>query len=657
MARNGKKNTDKGRQMRKRMVKRSRALFLAFAAGVTVVLGSVVFTVAAHGDEYSKIVLNQKSKSENTVEGLRGNITDRNGTVLASSSRIYTLILDPWVMEHRQEEEKEATIKALKDYFDIDSSVVREKLEKDPDSRYERLLKEIPAQKYDAYMTELKERASDSKKTNFVGVWFEEGFQRNYPFNSFAADVIGFATETNGGETGLEKEYNDVLTGVSGLDFSYVGEGIESKKDVYEASDGYNIVTTLDYGVQNILEKKLSEYNDQKRSANTAAIVYDPNNGEILGMASWPFYDLNDPRNEEATDLLSDDEKEGKTESELLYQLWNNFCVSRSYEPGSTFKSVTVASALEEGKTNDGDDFYCSGSREVEGIDVHCWMSSYGGHGSLELEEALGDSCNVALMELGTRLGAKRMVENQYAFGFGTRTGVDLPEESRGVLKDPEEMTDLDIASNSFGQNLEVNMVQMVAAYGALVNGGNYYQPHMVKALTDGEGKTVKVIDPTVVRKPVTKETSEYIKQYLKAGVEQYAVSDSKVEGYSMGGKTATAQKHPRSEKKWLVSVMSFAPVEDPDFILYVLIDEPEGTTGGDGDGMDSQYLTRDIMEDLLPYMGVKSEEESSPEDHSDEEEISQENIQVEYESGEEMYYGEEMIDGSDTEEVEELDT
>lgn len=609
MAQDKDKKVNRGKQMRKRMAKRSRALFLAFAVGVSCVMGSVIFTVAAHGDEYSKIVLRQQTSSDSTREGLRGNITDRNGTVLASSNRIYTLILDPHVMGKNSEESQEATIQALKKYFDIDPSVVRKNLEEKPESKYIRLRKEIPATEYDDFQAELKEREEDDKLPEFAGVWFEEGFQRNYPFNKLAADVIGFATETNGGETGLEKQYDDVLTGVAGFNVSYVGEGAESKNDVYDASDGYNIVTTIDFGVQDILEKKLGEYNDQKRSANTAAIVYDPNSGEILGMASWPFYDLNDPRNMEATEKLSADEKEGKTDAELLYQLWSNFCVSRSYEPGSTFKSVTVASALEEGKTHDGDEFYCPGYKEVEGVNVHCWMGSYGGHGTLDLEEALGDSCNVSLMELGNRLGAKRMVENQYAFGFGTRTGVDLPEESRGVLKDPEEMTELDIASNSFGQNLEVNMVQMVAAYGAIVNGGNYYQPHIVKAFTDSEGRTVKTIAPTVVRKPVTKETSEHIKQYLKAGVEEYAVQYSKVEGYSMGGKTATAQKHPRSEKKWLVSVMSFAPVENPQFILYVLIDEPEGTTGGDGDGMDSQTLTQDIMEDLLPYMGVKATE------------------------------------------------
>jgi len=609
MAKNTKKSVNKSKLMRRRMSRRSHAFFLAFLAGSAVLLGSVIVTVAAHGEDYSKKVLSQQSSADDTGAGKRGAITDRNGTVLAYSNRVYTLILDPHVLSISSEEVRDETADALKRYFDIDTSEVRDKIENKPDSRYERMLKEIPAEKYDAYMQEKQERDNDNKRVSFNGVWFEEGYIRSYPFNNLAADVIGFATEANGGEMGLEKQYDDVLSGIEGLDLSYIGEGVESQNSTYEASDGFNVVSTIDYGVQSILEKKLLEYNTNKQSANTAAIVYDPNSGEILGMASWPFFDLNDPRNEEAVEMLSADETEDMDDAQKLYQLWNNFCVSRSYEPGSTFKSITVASALEEGKTYDGQEFYCKGYKEVENYNMRCWMNYAGGHGTLDLEEALGDSCNVALMDIGFELGAERMVENQYAFGFGTRTGVDLPDETRGVLKDPATMAESDIASNSFGQNLEVNMVQMVAAYGALVNGRNYYRPHIVKSFTDSEGKTVKAINPTVVRKPVTKETSEHIKQYLKAGVEEYAVQYSKVEGYSMGGKTGTAQKHPRDKKEWLVSVMSFAPAENPDFILYVVIDEPEGTTGGEGDGMDAQTLTKDIMTDLLPVMGVKATE------------------------------------------------
>ena len=631
-----KKDTDKikkSKQMRRRVAKRSKALFLVFLAGSCVLLGSVVLTVAVHGEEYSRKVMDQKASSNSTLSGLRGSITDRKGTVLAYSNRVYTLILDPVVFNQGSDEARTETMNALKRYFDIDPSEIAGRAKEKPDSQYERMTREIPAEKYESYMEEKNTLQDDRGVTVYNGIWFEEHSQRTYPFNTFAADVIGFAGEETGGEMGLEKQYDDVLTGVDGMNLSYVGEGKEAKKDIYEASDGYNVVTTIDYGVQSILEKKLESYNSVKQSANTAAIVYDPNSGEILGMASWPFYDLNDPRDEKAMEKLSKDQTEEMTDAEKLYSLWSNFCVSQSYEPGSTFKSVTVASALEEGKTHDGDEFYCKGYKEVDNLNIRCWMNSYGGHGTLDLEEALGDSCNVALMDIGFELGAERMVENQYAFGFGTRTGVDLPDESRGVLKEPETMEDSDIASNSFGQNLEVNMVQMVSAYGALLNGGNYYQPHIVKAITDKDGSTVKTINPTVVRKPVTKETSEYIRQYLKAGVEEYAVQYSKVEGYSMGGKTATAQKHPRDEKKWLVSVMSFAPAEDPSFILYVVIDEPEGTTGGEGDGMDSQELTHDIMEELLPYMGVKKTDTAEGEnDEGSVEYGSSEDYSYEYE-------------------------
>lgn len=615
MARKDNGKIKKSKQMRRRVAKRSKALFLVFLAGASVLLGSVVVTVAAHGEEYSRKVLDQQASSKSTLSGLRGSITDRNGTALAYSNRVYTLILDPVVFNKDTEDGQAETMNAVSRYFDVEPSKMAECAREKPDSQYERMARELSAESYESFMEEKNTLQEERGGTVYQGVWFEEHSQRTYPFNTFAADVIGFAGEETGGEMGLEKQYNDVLTGVDGLNLSYVGEGKEAKKDLYEAADGYNIVTTIDYGVQSILEKKLESYNSVKQSANTAAIVYDPNSGEILGMASWPFYNLNDPRDEEAVKKLSKDETEGMTDADKLYKLWSNFCVSQSYEPGSSFKSVTVASALEEGKTHDGDEFYCKGYKEVDGLNIRCWMNSYGGHGTLDLEEALGDSCNVALMDIGFELGAERMVENQYAFGFGTRTGVDLPEETRGVLKDPETMEDSDIASNSFGQNLEVNMVQMVSAYGALLNGGNYYQPHIVKAVTDKAGNTVKAVNPTVVRKPVTGETSEYIKQYLKAGVEEYAVQYSKVEGYSMGGKTATAQKHPRDEKKWLVSVMSFAPAEDPSFILYVVIDEPEGTTGGEGDGMDSQELTHDIMEELLPYMGVKKTESEQAEE------------------------------------------
>lgn len=611
----------KERAMLRRIKNKSGIAFLVAIALAVIFCIRVISINVADGAEYSRIVLGHQARTSSRITCKRGDILDRNGTVLAYSKRVYNLILDPKQILEDESRYKEPVINAALQCFDITREELEDRIAEKPESHYEKMLTRIPEDQVEKF----KALQEEDEEKNIVGITFEDSFIRTYPFNSLAADVIGFSTESAGGVIGLERQYDSELTGVDGLNYSYIDNDKEITNNTRESQDGANIVTTLDYGVQNILEKKIKAYNDEKPSRNTAAIVMDPNSGEILGMASYPGFDLNDPR--DLTNRYTDEELAKMDDdeiSEALSSLWSNFCVSNIYEPGSTFKAVTVASALEEGKVHDEDTFYCAGSKEVEGFNIRCWMGSEGGHKDLDLKEALGDSCNVSLMEIGFALGAQRMIENQYAFGFGSKTGIDLPGEERGIIKDPDYMTDTDVATNSFGQSLNVNMIQMCAAYGALINGGNYYQPHMVKAITGRDGHAIKTIEPAVVRQPVTKETSDLIREYLEAGVEEYAVQYSKVPGYSMGGKTATAEKLPRSEKKWLISVMSFAPVENPKFLLYVLIDEPDGTTGGSGDGMDSQYLTKGIMKELLPYMGITptmpiDEDELSEEEHETE--------------------------------------
>ena len=585
------------------------AFFIAIIIAVILIIRVVAINVTS-GEEYSKIVLNHQATTSKTITGKRGEIRDRNGTILAYSKKVYNLIIDPNRMLSADGKYKEDTIESLVSNFDIKREDIEDKLNNKPSSKYEKMLTNLEESQIEPFLKleeENKEKDSeDETKKNIAGVWFEDSFIRSYPFNSLACDAIGFASVVNGGEIGLEIKYDNELTGVDGVSYTYIDENMEMEKVVKEPVDGNNIITTLDYGVQNILEKYIKEYNKKKPSANTAVIAMDPNSGEILGMASYPFFDLNNPRDlsgvykPEELKKMNEDQR-----TDALYALWSNFCTSRVYEPGSTFKSITVASALEAAKAKDGDRFSCSGSKYVEGYDVGCWRIDRGGHGDLDLEEALADSCNVALMDIGLSLGAENMVKYQSMFGFGNKTGIDLPGEERGIIYDPDNMTDIDVATNSFGQSINVNMIQMVAAYSSLINGGNYYQPHMVKAITDSKGNVVKTINPSVVRRTVTKETSDTIRRYLESGVEQYAVQYSKVEGYSMGGKTATAQKIPRKDKKWLVSVMSFAPVDNPKILLYVLIDEPDGTTGGSGDGMDSQTLTKAIMTELLPYLTI----------------------------------------------------
>lgn len=604
------------------------AFFIAIIIAVILIIRVIAINVTS-GEEYSRIVLNQQASTSKKITGKRGEILDRNGTILAYSKKVYNLIIDPDKLLSEDGLYKEDTIEAVVSYFDVKREDIEDRLKNKPASKYEKMLTNLEESAVTPFL-EMKEendekKEDDETRKNIAGVWLEDSFIRSYPFNSFACDVIGFASVVNGGEIGLEKQYDTSLTGVDGIYYTYIDNNLETEKVVKEPVDGNNIITTIDYGVQNILEKYIKEYNQKKPSANTAVIAMDPNSGEILGMASYPFFDLNNPRDLSAVYKPEDLKKMNEDQrTNALYSLWSNFCTSRVYEPGSTFKSITVASALEAGKAKDGDSFHCSGSKYVEGYDVGCWRIDVGGHGELELEEALADSCNVALMDIGLNLGAETMIKYQSMFGFGNKTGIDLPGEERGIIYDADSMTDIDVATNSFGQSVNVNMIQMVAAYSSLINGGNYYQPHMVKAITDARGNVVKTVNPSVVRRTVTKETSDTIRRYLEQGVEQYAVQYSKVEGYSMGGKTATAQKIPRSEKKWLVSVMSFAPVDNPKILLYVLIDEPDGTTGGSGDGMDSQTLTKSIMTELLPYLTVsrtddkdvvmpKTDEEQNP--------------------------------------------
>ena len=583
------------------------AFFIAIVISAILIIRVIGINVAS-GEEYSKIVLNHQASTSKRITGKRGEIRDRNGTIFAYSKKVYNLIIDPNRLLSEDGKYKEDTIEALTSMFDITREDIEKKLIEKPASKYEKMLVNLEEEKVTPFLEfeEEENKKPKSERKNIDGVFFEDTFIRAYPFNSLASDTIGFASVLNGGEIGLERQYDNELTGVDGLSYTYIDENLEVDNVVKQPIDGNNIITTLDYGIQNILEKYIREYNEKKPSVNTAVIAADPNTGEILGMASYPNFDLNNPR--DLTKAVKPEELEKMDEdakTDALYGLWSNFCTSRVYEPGSTFKSITIASALEDGKAKDGDKFSCYGSKYVGGFNVGCWRIDVGGHGELDLEEALADSCNVALMDIGLNLGAESMVKYQSMFGFGNKTGIDLPGEERGIVYDADSMQDIDVATNSFGQSLNVNMVQMIGAYCSLINGGNYYQPHVVKAITDSKGNVVKTINPSVVRRTVTKETSDTIRHYLESGVEKYAVQYSKVEGYSMGGKTATAQKIPRSERKWLISVMSFAPVENPKVLLYVLIDEPDGTTGGGGDGMDSQYLTKSIMTELLPYLAI----------------------------------------------------
>lgn len=595
----------KKKAMLRRIRKKSAIAFSVVFVALLVLVVRIGMINYTKGNEYSKIVLNHQSYTSRTIASRRGDILDRNGTVLAYSERVYNLILDPKVVLS-DSDFKDPTLNALTTYFDLKRSDLEEILSTRSDSSYVRLLTQLSKDE----IAGMKSVLADTKNNpNVKGVWFEDSYLRQYPFGTFAADTIGFASAANGGEIGLEKQYNNELTGTDGVSYNYIDENLDSETTTQAAVDGKNIVTTIDYGLQSIIERKIEEYNAKLPSKNTAVLAMDPNTGEILAMASYPQFDLNNPRDlsreytEEQLNAMTDEEK-----VTAMYEVWKNYAVSQVYEPGSTFKSITVASALEENLVNDNSTFFCAGSTSIGGYTIRCWDRD--GHGELKLGSALGQSCNMALVNIGQLLGADKMRKHQNDFGFGSKTGIDLPGEERGLVKDALKMDITDIATNSFGQNISVNMVQMAAAYSSLINGGYYYKPHMVRAIQNANGSIAQTIEPTLVRQTVTKETSDKLREYLYNAVEHEAVNAIQLPGYAIGGKTGTAQKIPRSEMKWVVSCFSFAPVDNPEVLFYVVIDEPDKTEGTTATSIDAQDLLVEIMKEAFPYLGIYKDPE-----------------------------------------------
>ena len=588
---------------------------LVMVVVILMALGGQVFRINyTHGETYAKAVLDHQTYTSTELPYKRGQILTGDGTVLAYSERVYNLILDVKLMLS-DVEYKEPTLSALCKYFNLNRSELEQKVSENSQSRYQKLLSNLTTDQ----IADFKNLMADSTEgKNIKGVWFEDSYIRKYPLGTFASDVVGFASATNGGELGIESQYDEELTGTNGTTYSYVDEGLEVTETQKNAVDGNNIVTTLDYNVQSIIEKCILEYNEEKPSKNTAVVVADPSNGEILGMASYPTFNLNDPR--KLTGMYTDEEIKDMSDEEYrnhLYSLWTNYCVSESYEPGSTFKPVTVASALEEGVVKDGDTYVCKGFETVADYKLKCHVfSTIGSHGSLTVEQALMNSCNPYMIHLALEMGNSRFAYYQSLFGFGKITGIDLPGETTGIVYG-DRMTTIDAACNSFGQTINVNMMQMMAAYCSIINGGMLYQPHIVKRIESANGEVVKEYKANLVRQTITASTSKLLRRYLKNTVEEGTAKKAGVTGYSVAGKTGTAQKGDRKDNKWIISFIGHAPAENPKFAIYVVIDEPYGTTGTSGSSADVLTLTHNILEKLLPYMNVYKDASDEYEDTS----------------------------------------
>lgn len=603
-----KKNPFK-KKISKFMQKKLVLLFMGIVLAFVFLVGRITYINASSGEKYTKVVLDQQQYNNRTIPYKRGDIVDRNGTKIATSERVYNVVLDVKVMLS-DEDYIEPTIQVLMDCFEIDEEDVRKLMEDKPSSRYSVLKKGVD---YDTAQKFEKIDADEKNYPDVKGIWLEEDYVRKYPYNTLASDVIGFTVDGNVGSNGIEASYNSILNGTDGREYGYLDESSTFERTVKEPDNGSTVVSTIDLQVQSIVEKYILAFNEAHKneaskgegSKNTAVIVMNPQNGEILAEASYPNYDLNSPRDLSA--YYSEEELEQMTDEEkvnALNELWNNFCVSNTYEPGSTFKPFTIAAGLETGVLTGDEGYVCGGVMHVGDHDIHC--SNRSGHGPETLKQSLENSCNVALMQIGASLGAEEFCRYQKLFGFGEYTGIDLPGEgtTEGLLYTPENMDAASLATNAFGQNFNVTMTQLAASFCSLINGGNYYKPHVVKQIQDENGNVTENKDPVLLKKTISEETSEIIKDYMRGVVEEGTGSSAGVEGYDIGGKTGTAEKLPRGNGKYLVSFIGYAPQENPQVVVYVVIDEPNVA-----EQASSSYATEmasGIMSEIFPYLGVE---------------------------------------------------
>ena len=587
---------------------------------------------ASQGNQYSKQVLSQSQQKYDSrvIPFKRGDITDRNGVVLATSEKVYKVILDCKVV-NTKEEYVEPTIKALVDVMGLDEETVRKKLEDETtkDSQYQILQSNVSINQKKAFedytdvsSEEAKEKLTKeeiAERSNIKGVWFEEDYRRVYPLNSTASHLVGFTYTGNSADWGIEGYYSSTLNGVNGRQFGYYNSDADVEQNIIDPINGNSVESTIDLNIQQVVEKYISNFMDgmangprgAEGAANVGVIVANPKNGEILAMATDNPYDLNNPR--DLTSWYSQDEineMDNDTMLENLYGIWKNYCISDAFEPGSTVKPLTIGAALDADVVQPSDTFVCDGYQMFGGTRIRC--SIYPGeHGTETLSDLIKHSCNDGLMQIGALLGPEEFLKYQKIFNFGATTGIDLPGEATGILHTEESLSSgsTELASASFGQGYTCTMIQEIAAICSVINGGYYYQPHVVSKILNEDGDVVKDVQPVVTKQTVSSDVSALIRQYMGTVMESDGTgAAAKVDGYSMGGKTGTAQKYPREDKKYLVSFIGFAPLDDPQVVVYVVVDEPN--TEYQADSLYAQYIYKGVMTEILPYLNIFQDEE-----------------------------------------------
>ena len=583
---------------------------------------------ASQGKQYSKQVLSQSQQKYDSrvIPFKRGDITDRNGVVLATSEKVYKVILDCKVV-NTKEEYVEPTIKALVDVLGLDEETIREKLEDETtkSSQYQILQSNVSINQKKAFEDYTDVSSDEAKETltkeeiaersNVKGVWFEEDYRRVYPLNSTASHLVGFTYTGNTADWGIEGYYSSTLNGVNGRQFGYYNSDDDVEQTIIDPVNGNSVQSTIDLNIQQVVEKYIDKFmtgmangpRGEQGAANVGVVVANPKNGEILAMATDNPYDLNNPR--DLTPYYSDEEiqkmkdKDGGTMLKALYGIWQNYCISDAFEPGSTVKPLTIGAALDADVVQPTDTFVCDGYQKFGDTMIRCSIYPRA-HGTETLSDLIKHSCNDGLMQI-------EFLKYQKIFNFGSTTGIDLPGEATGILHSEENLSSgsTELASASFGQGYTCTMIQEIAAICSAINGGYYYQPHVVSKIMNEDGDVIKDIQPVVTKQTVSSDVSALIRQYMGAVMESDGTgATAKVDGYSMGGKTGTAQKYPREDKKYLVSFIGFAPLDDPQVVVYVVVDEPNAES--QADSLYAQYLYKGIMTEILPYLNIFQDEE-----------------------------------------------
>ena len=617
------------------------AVFAFVLLLLVILLVRIAYINVSSGQKYARQVLSQENYDSQTLYARRGEIQDANGQLLAYSERQYNLILDCDAVNEYEDEDDyqdyvDETVRALTENFDLEESEIRDRIsdEKTRESQYQILLQNVTEEQKDAYedyvSLDSDRELSDSERRELehvVGVWFEEQYQRQYPMGSLASSVIGFSNDSDDGICGLESYYDSLLNGTNGRVYGYLNENQEYQRRTIAPENGHTLITTLDTNIQQIVQKYIDAFDEtygedlddgtaKHGAANVGVVVMDPNSGGILAMGTNSEFDLNDPQNLDDWYTLSEENSMSEEEYvEALNDLWSNYCVSEAYEPGSTVKPITVASALDCGAVTADSYFYCDGGEFITDTQINC--DNIYGHGDESLGDTLKNSCNDAMMQIGFKMGGATFREYQSLFNFGKLTGIDLPNENAGSIHTEETMNEVELATDTFGQGFTCNMIQEATAFSAVVNGGYYYQPHVVSQILDEDGRVVRSMDDLLLKQPISTEVSEIVRGYLETAVQEGTGQRAQVPGYRVGGKTGTAEKFDpdtgvRSTERYLVSFIGAVPINDPQVVIYVVVDEPN--VEDQANSTYAQTLFREIATEVLPYMEIYPTEEVTDE-------------------------------------------